>query len=182
MVSVNNIYSYSYMNTCSNSMSCLLVLYWDRYDSLFFHSIVFPSCVLCPVSYLFVLCVVRGAWWCVAGGGTAVDQGNSNLTFVRNFFTNNSAPAGGGLFVADGNVGVTFIENHIFQNRAFLDGGGLCSYDSNRVLSFEGDVFEDNVCFYRGGGAYDDLVICCFVVCCIVVLLCCCCIWWCIVW
>lgn len=87
-----------------------------------------------------------------AGGGLALDRGNTNVTFINNYYTNNSAPAGGGLSMGENNVGVDFIGDHYYDNHAFLDGGAVYSHNSNRQLSFTDVIIENNRCIYRGGG------------------------------
>lgn len=100
----------------------------------------------------FVYCALN----ITAGGGVAVDKRNTNVTFIDNYYTNNSAPAGGALSIAENNVGIDFIGDHFYDNHAFVDGGALYSHDSNRVLTFTDVVFDSNRCIYRGGG------MCCF--------------------
>ena len=81
-----------------------------------------------------------------------MDKRNSNLTFIGNFFTNNSSPAGGGMSIATDNFGVDLRDNIFYKNFALVDAGGLYSHDSTRMLTLTNDIFDDNKCGYRGGG------------------------------
>lgn len=95
-----------------------------------------------------------------AGGGVAVDRFNNNITFYRNFFSNNSAPVGGGLYLGGNNIGVELLENIFITNKALVDGGGFASDDSNRGVSLTGDVFDGNTCFWRGAGERERAAAC----------------------
>lgn len=88
----------------------------------------------------------------IAGGGAAVDRYNSNITFLNNYFGNNSAPAGGAVIVSRFNFNVVFIGDQFIDNWALVDGGAIYCHDTNRGMMFEDVVFDGNRCIYRGGG------------------------------